>query len=183
MTMKNFVERFCFLAFFVFIVSNISAQQVSVKTNALMLGGGFPNLGVELVTGKRLSLDISGFGCYNPYNKEAVIFGGMPELRYWFSGRPMARSYVGLNALLVSYDLKWKEKVYKGDAGGLGLGFGYSVVLSPHWNLEFGAGVGIVYFRQQSYNENVDFKSYYANNKGFKFIPTKLAVSIAYIIK
>lgn len=178
--MRKFSLYICLLFF---MSVNIYSQQISVKTNALMLGGGFPNLGTELVVGKRLSLEISGFGCYKPYKKNIVVLGGNPELKYWFSGRPMARSYIGVNALFATYNLKWKGSVYEGDAGGLGLGFGYSLALSSHWNLEFGAGVGVIYFRQQKYPEGEILNYYYSTNKGFNFMPTKLAVSISYIIK
>lgn len=183
MIMKNFIVRlFCFTAFLL-IALDATSQHVSVKTNALMLGGGFPNLGIELVTGKRTSFEFSGFGCYKPYNREAVVVGAMPEFRYWISGRPMVRSYIGLNALVASYRLNWNDKTFRGDAGGLGIGFGYSLVLSPRWNIEFGAGVGAVYFRQQKYSEQEKYDLDYPTDKGFKFFPTKLAISVAYIIK
>lgn len=168
---------------FIFSVSNVYSQHLSIKTNGLMLGAGLPNLGVELVTSKKTSLELSAFAGYHPYKIDFVTIGLIPEFKYWFSGRAMARSYVGVSLLANSYNLKWKERRYEGDALGLGVTFGYSIPLSPHWNLDFSAGLGGVYFRQKDYDAAEVNTSYFANNKGIKFMPTKLAISIAYIIK
>lgn len=180
---KNRMKFLCLGFMFMFYVTDICAQRLSVKTNGLMLGSGLPNLGVELVTGKKTSFEISAFAGYHPYKVDFITMGIMPEFKYWFSGRAFARSYVGVSMLADSYNLVWKGRRYEGDALGLGVTFGYSIPLSPHWNLDFSAGLGGVYFRQRDYDAVEVNKSYHANNRGIKYMPTKLAISIAYIIK
>lgn len=165
------------------------AQQVAVKTNGLMLLTGLPNLGCEFVTGEHTSVDMTLFGGYKPYGKNIKIIGVQPELRYWFNGRPMVREYLGIAALGTTYDIQWGENIYKGDAFGLGVTMGYSLILNKRWNVEFYAGFGAVYFRQKQYYTHDNFEDYEANNVGkanaygYKLLPTKLGVSISYIIK
>lgn len=166
-----------------------SAQQVAVKTNGLMLLTGLPNMGVEFVTGEHTSMDMTVFGGYKPYGKNIKLIGVQPEFRYWFNGRPMVREYLGIAALGASYDIQWSKNIYKGDAFGIGATMGYSLILGKRLNLEFYAGFGAVYFRQKQYYINDNFADYEANNAtrtnahGYKLMPTKIGVSISYIIK
>ena len=50
-----------------FFILRAQAQQVAVKTNALMWGLMSPNLGCELVTGERTSVELSVFGNYKTF--------------------------------------------------------------------------------------------------------------------
>lgn len=165
-----------------------NAQQIALKTNGLMLLTGLPNLGAEFVTGEHTSLDVTLFGGYKPYGQNIKMVGIQPEFRYWFNGRPMVREYIGIAALGTSYDIQWGESIYKGDAVGIGATMGYSLVLNKRLNLEFCAGFGAVYFRQRQYYADDNLADYEANNpgkanaKGYKLLPTKLGVSISYIL-
>lgn len=164
-------------------VSAAFGQRMSIKTNGLMLGLASPNLGVEFVTGNRTSFDVSAMACYHPYRKNIILAGVTPEFKYWVSGRPMARFYVGLIGAAATYDLTYKDKRYEGDLLGLGITAGYSIILSSHWNLEFGAGVGGAYLRQDELVKGNSGINEYIGSNAFKVIPMKLAISIAYIIK
>ena len=95
------------------------AQQVAVKTNALMWGAMTPNLGVEVVTGEHTSVHFSAFGNKNPYGQTMQIIGLQPQFRYWFNGRPMTREFIGAGALVTTYDINWRNNVYDGGAVGL----------------------------------------------------------------
>ena len=169
-------------------VQTSKAQQIALKTNGLMLLGGMPNLGAEFVTGEHTSLDMTFFGAYKPYAKNIKLVGIQPEFRYWFNGRPMVREYIGIAALGTSYYIQWGETMYKGDAVGIGATMGYTLVMGKRWNLEFCAGFGAIYFRQRQYNVDDNLADYEANNpgkvnaKGYKLLPTKLGVSISYIL-
>lgn len=165
-----------------------NAQQVAVKTNGLMWLAMMPNVGGEFVVGERSTVDLSLFTSSSIYGNKARITGFQPEYRYWFNGRPMTREYVGLAALGTTYDITWGEKIYQGDAGGLGLSFGYVMNLGPRLNVEFCAGCGLVCFRQKQYYVNDSFDDYtgtgvQANAGGYKILPIKLGVSVTYIIK
>lgn len=165
------------------------AQQVAIKTNGLMWLATVPNLGCEVVTGERTSIDLSAFVGYKPYKKDMKFVGFQPEFRYWFNGRPIIREYVGISALAASYNIKWGKNKYNGDAVGLGITGGYSLNIMKRLNLEFYAGFGVVSFRHKQYNVNDNLNDYTAdglgkvNAHGYKLLPTKLGVSISYIIK
>lgn len=172
-----------------FFILRAQAQQVAVKTNALMWGLMSPNLGCELVTGERTSVELSVFGNYKPFGKDMKMIGVQPEYRYWFNGRPMTREYIGIAALGVSYDITWKGHVYNGDAAGIGLTMGYSLNIKKRFNIEFYGGFGAIYFRQKQYYAGDNFEDFESNSEkranayGYKLLPIKLGVSLSYIIK
>ena len=169
--------------------NQLHAQQVAVKSNGLMWLAMMPNAGCEFVAGERSTVDISLFGAVNIYGNQAKILGFQPEYRYWFNGRPMTREYVGVAALGATYDITWGDKVYQGDAGGIGMTFGYVMNLSKRLNVEFSGGCGLVYFQQKQYFVNDSFDDYtgtgavQANANGYKILPLKLGVSVTWILK
>ena len=162
------------------------AQQVGVKTNALMWAALTPNIGCEVVVGEHSSIDISAFGHKNPYGLNSKVLAFQPEYRYWFNGRPMVREYIGVSAMLVGYDMTMRKYVYNGNAASLGLSGGYAFILGSNWRLELCGGFGFLFFRQKQYYETDDFyvdKTIKANAMGYKLFPAKLGVSFTYIIK
>lgn len=61
-----------------------------------------------------------------------------PELRYWFN-RPMARHFIALSTTAATYNLRYKDHHFNGDAVAAGISYGYALVLgSP---LEHGGGM------------------------------------------
>lgn len=186
--MKN-CRHFVLGVLFLFCGINAFAQQFAIKTNGLMWAMLMPNIGGEIVVGERTSVDVSAFGGYNPYGTEIKLFGLNPELKYWFSGRPMLRQYIGLSVIGTSYDMKIRDRIYDGKAVGGGLSFGYSWLVGERLNIEVSAGLGAVYFSQRRlyYGDNTsDYEAFgkkRENSTGVKIIPAKLAVSISYIIK
>lgn len=166
-----------------------SAQQIGVKTNALMWTALTPNVGCEVVVGQRSSLDLSIFGHYDPYGLESRLFALQPEYRYWFSGRPMTREFVGVSAMVADYYMIIKNHVYDGSAGSLGLIGGYAFSLSRSWRLELCGGVAILGFRQKQYYRHDNYDDYFIemesplNSWGYKLFPAKLGVTFTYIIK
>ena len=166
-----------------------NAQQVAVKTNALMWTMLTPNLGCEVVLGNRGSLDISAFGHYKPYGVDSKIFAVQPEYRYWFSGRPMIREFVGVSTMVVGYDMKIKNQVYDGYAASAGLIGGYAFLLGEKWRLELCGGISLLFFSQKQYYKDDNYDDYFieqvpsANSWGYKIFPAKLGVTFTYIIK
>ena len=165
---------------------DMCAQQVGVKTNALMWAGMTPNLGCEVVVGEHSSVDLSAFGHINPYGLDSQVIAFQPEYRYWFNGRPMVREYIGVAAMLVSYDMTIRKYVYDGNAFSLGLTGGYAFLLGTDWRLELCGGFGMLLFAQKQYYEANDYyvdRNVGANARGYKLFPAKLGVSFTYIIK
>lgn len=184
--MKHFlvITLFAFLSW-----HSISAQQIAIKTNALMIAAGTPNISSEFVTGEHTSIDVSLFGHYKPYGLNSKLIGFQPEFRYWFNGRPMVREYLGIAALATSYDMTWNKNVFNGDAAGLGVTFGYVLSIKERFNIEFYGGFGAVYFQQKQHSINDNFDDFSTDNSirpnayGYKLLPIKLGVSLSYIIK
>lgn len=166
---------------------NIYAQQMSVKTNALFLAAGVPNFGFEVVTTDHTSLEVMGVGAYKPYGLDLTLGGASAEFRYWFSGRPLVREFIGVSLLASTYDINLFGNVYKGDAAGAALSFGYVIPLSTRFNLEFRAGLGALYFRQIHHNSDDNLNDYVqgtsdiVNERGIKFLPTQLGISFSYL--
>lgn len=180
----------CVAALFFFVSGQeAKAQQVGVKTNALMWLAMTPNAGCEVVIGEHSSLDLSVFGHYKPYGMQSELLAFQPEFRYWFNGRPMIREYVGVTALITTYDIGLGKRVYDGDAAGLGITGGYAFMLSKRWNLELSGGFGLIGFHQKQYHRDDNYDDYFvdeavkANAWGYKLFPMKLGVSFSYIIK
>lgn len=162
------------------------AQQVGVKTNALMWAAMTPNVGCEIVVGEHSSIDLSAFGHIRPYGLDSRLVAFQPEYRYWFNGRPMVREYIGASVMLANYDMNVARYVYDGNAVSLGLTGGYAFVLSSRWRLDLCAGFGVLFFSQKQYYETDDYfvdKTIAANSYGYKLFPPKLGVSFTYIIK
>ena len=165
------------------------AQQVAVKTNGLMWAAMIPNVASEFVVGERSTIDLGLFGTTTIYGHEAKILGLQPEYRYYFNGRPMTREFVGVAALGATYDITWGKRFYKGDALGLGVTMGYVMNLGRRWNVEFYGGFGVVSFKQKEYLVDTNFGDYAeeqvnrTNSTGYKLLPTKIGLSISYIIR
>lgn len=176
------------LLFFIAIIAGlgvprVNAQLLAVKTNALADVAMAPNLSIEVVTGGKTSLSAMVIGCANFYGKEVQMIGVMPEFRYWFNGRPLTREFIGISGGVAAYDITWDNQRYKGDAYAGAITFGYDILLSPHWSVEFHAGIGLLYYDQQRYylGDRIRDKSYNAN--GLHIVPYNLGITFAWIIK
>ncbi len=167
----------------------VAAQQVAVRANALSWALLTPDLGFDVITGEHTSLVFSAFGHYKPYGLDSKMAAVQGEFRYWFSGRPLAREYIGATLFGATYDIHSSSRVYAGNALGLGLVGGYSFILGERWSLDLTAGTGLVAFHQKYYLAGDRYDDYYKdkvsapNTWGFKFFPVKLSVAFVYIIK
>ena len=167
------------------------SQVVAVKTNTLYDATTTLNLGVEVACNKHLSLDISGN--YNPWtfsdDKSIKHWLVQSELRYWLHER-FNGHFFGVHVLYADYKVAGKtllnvmksDYAYDGNAYGGGISCGYQLYLSPHWNIEFTAGIGYVRFEYDKapFPAGREVAGSYRNDY---FGPTKLGISIMYIIK
>lgn len=174
-----------------FSLAGLRAQVVAVKTNVLYDATTTFNLGAEVAFSRHWSLDISGN--YNPwtFSKDKSIKHWLvqPEARYWLHER-FNGHFFGVHGIYTDYDVAGQNILgvmksgysYDGYAYGGGVSYGYQLYLSPHWNIEFTAGVGYLQFKydKKSFPDNGDAGGSYRNNY---FGPTKLGISIMYIIK
>ncbi len=173
------------------------AQQIAVKNNLLYDATLTPNLGVEVATGNRTSVQL--FYGLHPWtfsdNKKIRHWSLMPEWRRWLRNSSSLTSFEGwfwgIHALGGEYNAGGKKlpfglfkplryNRYEGWFVGGGLTLGHAWRLADHWRLEAAVGVGYIHTRyhQYEYQEcGADLGPGHYNYVG----PTKLALNLAYV--
>lgn len=172
------------------------AQDFAIKSNLLYDATATANLGIEFGVAPKWTLDISG-----NLNSWEVKEGStwkhwmvQPEARYWFCDR-FSRSFLGLHALggqfnfggldnginFLGTDLsKLSDHRYQGNAYGVGIAYGYAVILGKHWNLEFELGVGYIYADWERF-ECAGCGRRVGEGDHHYFGPTKAAINLVYL--
>ncbi len=174
------------------------AQDIAVKTNLLYDAFLNINAGAEARVAPRWSVDVSGnFNAWTlSHGKKWKHWLVQPEVRYWFCDA-FAGHFVGAHALAGQYNVGHidmgsldflgsnfkglKDHRYQGWYGGLGLAYGYSWILSKHFNLEAEIGLGWIYAKYDTF-ECAGCGRKVARGKTHNYVdPTKAAVSLVYI--
>jgi hypothetical protein len=166
----------------------------AVKTNLLYDLTSTINLATEFKISKRRTLDI--MGNYNPWtfsdNKKFKHWLVQPELRFWLC-EAFTGHFFGIHALYAHYNVggiklpfgffpALRDHRYQGNLYGAGVSYGYHQVLSSRWSMEYTFGVGYVYTDSKRYDCRFCGEYQGKEHHGY-FTPTKLAVSLIYIIK
>lgn len=166
----------------------------SIKTNLLYGAAALaPNLGIEIGTSRRNSLEI--WGSYNGWEhgskdtKQLQHFIVRPEFRWWMCERYNGH-FVGVNAMYAHYQVSGKKipmlfkkgNRYDGDAYGVGFTYGYQLPLGKKWGFEFNVGVGAVYLHYDRYTCEACDRQAVKKDK-FYFGPTRAGVSLVFMIK
>ncbi len=169
---------------------------VALKTNLLYgIGTLTPNLGMEVVVGKRTSIEL--MGSWNPWNrrgrrdnnKKLTHWIVKPEFRYWLQ-EPLHGHFFGAHAFYWRFNIGWHdipllfEKEFRndGNAIGAGLSYGYHWMWNHRWGMEFNLGFGFAYMRYTKSDcprcsETIgDFRKSY-------FGPTSAGIKLVFIIK
>jgi hypothetical protein len=159
-----------------------SAQRIALKTNTLDWLVASPNIGTEFILSSSSSFNInvsaSPFSTSFFKNKHALL--GI-EYKHWFT-RPLTGHFVGVMAHIDEYDRLLLGDYHKGNQIAAGFTYGYNMVLSERWNLEFELGLGYMRQREKKWDKDAEIPQTNNNNKN-TFAPIKLAVSFSYIIK
>lgn len=184
------MKKLLFSVFMLSVCPALRAQMVAVGTDVVSDLLMAPGAGVEMVCGNRSTAGLSVFGCHRPWGHDMKMIGVQPEYRLYFSGRPMHKTFAGLGALATLYDITWKGKVYDGGAIGFGLTFGYVLDLTKRLNVDFHAGLGLVAYKHKEYYKGDRYDDDYSvggelntNAKGLRLLPTRIGVSLTYILK
>lgn len=170
-------------------IAKMDAQMIAVRNNVVYDATMTPNIGVELVVGERKTISVDLMGNYKPLGKDMKMIFIQPEYRYYFSGRPMFKHFIGLGLIGGNYDITWKGKVYDGVAAGAGLTFGYVKKITSRFNIDFHAGFGAIAYKQKEYYVGDFYDQDYTegnnrtNAKGYTLLPTNIGVSLTYILK
>ena len=166
------------------------AQMVALNTDLAMDACMAPSLGMEIVTGNKTSFGVNFIYAWKGLGKNIEATVIQPEFRYYLSNRPVHGIFMGIGAIGGRYDIEWKNKTYRGDAVGGGLTFGYVYNITPRLSLDFHAGYGAIYYNQKENFVNSRYdqdSSEYgitkANANGYYLLPTRIGISISYVLK
>ena len=169
----------------------LRAQRVVGKTNLLYWATGTPNLGVEVALNGRNTLALQGG--WQPWQysdtKKMKHWALQPEWKYWFC-ETFNGHYLGLHALGGQYNVgginlpfgllpTLDDHRYQGWAIGAGLSYGYHLLLSRRWSLEFGIGLGYLYLDYKKYRCPQCGEALKQKHRNY-VEPTKAAVNVVY---
>lgn len=187
--MAEYIRRLLLAAVLITLTQVAGAQIVAVNTDVAMDACLAPNIGVELGINRRSSLSLNALYGKKIFFSDVKATAVQPEWRFYFSGRTMYHHFLGIGALFSSYDAKINGRVYNGDGAGMGLTFGYVLPLGSHLNIDFHAGCVMFFYRQKEYDELkgygefLDGEREVANAHGSQILPTRIGISLTYIIK
>lgn len=176
-------------------MGHVSAQKAGIKTNLLYDAATTMNLGVEVGLADRWTLDLSG--SYNPWtlnskeNRKLKHYLIQPEARYWlcekfnghFFGLHTGFSQYNISAVKVPLIKDSDKYRYEGWATGIGISYGYSMILGGRWNLEFTAGAGLVHARYDKFDCAKCGSRIEKNRSKTFFAPTKLGLTLIYMLR
>lgn len=161
----------------------ISRPGWAVKTNLLYDATATVNLGVEVRTGRRTSLDLpfSYNGWTVQKGRQWEHFLAQPEFRLW-TREAMGGHFFGFHGHYANYDISHlpftqytKPHRFDGWLAGAGASYGYRWNLSRRMALEAAIGVGYAYM---SYDRHSDTGMVVGEAKHY-FGPTKAALSLS----
>ena len=168
---------------------NYYMPKFAIKTNALYWATTTANLGFEVGLSKKLTLDVSGN--YNPWefsnNKQIKHWLVQPELRYWLCERFYGH-FFGLHAHYAEANVSnlnifgLGDYRYQGNIYGAGISYGYQWILNKRWSMEATVSVGYARLNFDKYNCGTCGSKIGKEHKNY-FGPTKIALSIIYVIK
>lgn len=172
---------------------------MSLRTNMLYDLGLVPTIGADFYLGKNFSL--SAFWTYAWWKTDRKhwywrTYGGDVALRYWFgkaaAAKPLTGHHIGIYAQALTYDFEFGNKGYMaGQPGGnifdqanlgAGIEYGYSLPITPRLNLDFTASVGYMGGKCWEYVAEDDCYVWQRTKKTRWFGPTKLEVSLVWLI-
>ncbi len=193
------MRRIIFLLFVLLASTHtMKAQEVALKTNLVYDALLTVNLGAEVQLAPRWSLDLSGnLNAWTlDQGKKWKHWMVQPEARYWFCDA-MAGHFVAAHALGGQYNVghidmgslnflgtnlkNLKDHRYQGWYGGLGVAYGYSWILSRHFNIEAELGVGWIYTKFDTF-ECAGCGRRVNTGRSHNYVgPTKAAINLVYV--
>lgn len=191
---RKIIDRIVVSVLLAVCASPAAAQHLAVKSNALYWVTTTPNVAIEYRLAPRWTIDLSAG--FNPFtfseNKKIKHLAIQPELRYWLCSA-FAGHFFGLNLLYSHYNAgnvdmpfgvfpELKDHRFQGDLGAIGIGYGYSWMLSRRWSIEAEATLGVGVTNYKKYNcERCG--SQLDGRTRWLFMPTRLSVAVVYNIR
>ena len=167
-------------------------QEMGLKTNLLYWGTTTPNLGFEMQTGEKHTVQL--FYGWNPWrfsdSKKLRHWVVQPEVRHWFChtfngwfvGAHLMGGQFNAGGIKMPFGLlkNFADNRYEGWFVGGGVTAGYQWPLSKHLNLETSIGLGYDYLKYDKYKcEHCGTKQHEASRNYVG--PTKAALELIYM--
>ena len=190
------MKKILMLLAVILLTANVaSAQKFVIKTNLLYDATATANLGIEFPMHPKWTMDISGNLCAWDVNKHKwKHWLVQPEARYWFCNTFQGH-FLGIHVLGGQYNFgniknsahflgsnfyELSDYRFQGWGAGAGVAYGYSWLLSKHWNLEFELGVGYVYTEYRKFS-CAECSHELSRNHHNYYGPTKAAINLVYL--
>ncbi|MDR0961324.1 MAG: DUF3575 domain-containing protein [Mediterranea sp.] len=176
-----------------------SRPTLAIRTNLLYdIGALTPNLGLELGVGPKGSLLLTG--SYNPWNSDGKKDNNKKlnhwlaslEYRYWLCER-FNGHFFGIHGFYGQYNIAGykvpllnigdESHRYQGNGYGAGIDYGYHWMLSKAFSVEFNVGVGVALTQYDDYERANCGSCLEESAKKTFILPTKLGISLVYMIK
>lgn len=183
--MKRIIVLLCFLAQFAF---GMNAQSVSLSTNLLDYAD-MGTLNIEASYGFARHWSVDAGLKYNPFTygsgdtavqrRQRTVTAGAR----WWPWHIYSGWWVSGNARYQEYNKGGgaeKPQTWEGDRVGAGLRGGYSLMLNPHLNMDFGLGVWAGYDVYTVY-ECQQCGRVVANGAKYFVLPSDFILSVSYI--
>lgn len=158
----------------------------TVKTNVLLLGALVSNIGLEIPSGRHLSVDIpfiySPYTVRRDYRLRALMI--QPELRYWLQ-KPMVGHFFGFHAHAGYFNVATNSKKRYQDTDGnsplwgFGLSYGYALELWKNWGAEFTLGAGYANIRYDVFYNIPNGAKFDSGTKNYWGV-TRAGISLVY---
>lgn len=186
--MKRFL---LIIAMVAMIATKGMAQIVSVNTNVLMDAAMAPSFGFELALTKKSTFALDGFFSTNMVTKHVKVLALQPEWKYYFSGRPMYRHYIGIGAIGTRHKMRIRSRWYDGHMLGAGLTFGYAMPITDRFYIDFHSSLGFLVREDRTWLNKDNYPAYhtdengmvYTNSHGTSLSPVKVGINMSYILK
>lgn len=177
-------------------LTQATAQKVALKTNLASDALLSPNIGVEIGMAPKWTLDISGqINAWTVNSHRWRHWLLQPEARYWlcdtFQGHFFGAHAIGgqFNVGNINNHIHFlgtdfsqlSHNRHQGWMAGAGIAYGYSWILSRHWNFEAELGLGWIYTRYDVY-PCAECGTKIASGKAHNYVgPTKVALNLVYL--
>lgn len=177
--------------------THMQGQDFALKTNVVNDALLNINLGVEAAVAPKWSVELTGdFNAWTlDGGKRWKHWTAMPEVRYWlcdhfdghffglhvFGGQYNVGGIKGLTNFLGTDFSRLENNRFQGWYAGAGIAYGYSWLLSRHWNIEAEIGVGWAYTRYDQFPCAKCGTKINARKPHNYVGPTKAALNIVYV--
>ncbi|MFR9596827.1 MAG: DUF3575 domain-containing protein [Rikenellaceae bacterium] len=170
-------------ALFTCSIEETSAQNNSVRIDALAACSGTVRLGVDLAMSNKWSADLSV--SYNPIETDRMSLKhhtAQIGAKYWLFG-VSAGHFIGQQLVYAGYDVRNAKNNYKGNGYGGGLSYGYSWILATRLSLSAEVGLGVLYCDDvQTSQVSSPFDTQYTYyTKRIMLLPTRFGVNVNYL--